>query len=84
MKVLVTGADGFIGSHLAEGLVAGGAKVRALVMYNSFGHSGWLDSLKPEIKAEMEIIPGDVRDPQAMIKVSDGTETIFHLAYQNF
>ena len=80
MKVLVTGADGFIGSHLAEGLVTGGAKVRALVIYNSFGHSGWLDRVEPEIRAEMEIIPGDVRDPQAMIKVSDDTEIIFHLA----
>jgi len=80
MRVLVTGADGFIGSHLAEGLVTGGAKVRALVMYNSFGYSGWLDRVEPEIKAEMKIIPGDIRDPQAMIEVTDGTETIFHLA----
>jgi NAD dependent epimerase/dehydratase len=80
MKMLVTGGDGFIGSHLAEKLVAKGAKVRVLVMYNSFGHSGWLENVEPEIKTKMEIIPGDVRDPQAMIEITDNIETIFHLA----
>ena len=80
MKVLVTGGDGFIGSHLAEKLVAEGAKVRVLVMYNSFGHSGWLENVEPAIKAEIEIFPGDVRDPQTMLEITDSIETIFHLA----
>ena len=62
-KVLLTGADGFIGSHLAERLVAEGYDVRALVQYNSFGSWGWLDSIDPQILEKIEIISGDIRDP---------------------
>lgn len=75
---LVTGADGFIGSHLAETLVKSGVKVRALCQYNSFGSWGWLDS-SPFAK-EMEIVLGDVRDPAQMRAISKGVDTIFHLA----
>ena len=58
MKVLLTGADGFIGSHLAEQLVRDGHEVRALVLYNSFDSRGWLDGLTPEVAAEIEFLPG--------------------------
>ena len=61
--VMVTGADGFIGSHLAEELVKSGEKVRAFCLYNSFGSLGWIDTLPPEIRNEMDIFMGDVRDP---------------------
>ena len=60
--IFVTGADGFIGSHLAEALVLGGAKVTALALYNSFGTCGWLDDIADETRAEMRIELGDVRD----------------------
>ena len=60
--VMVTGADGFIGSHLAEELVKSGEKVRAFCLYNSFGSLGWIDTLPPEIRNEMDIFMGDVRD----------------------
>ena len=66
-KVLLTGADGFIGSHLAENLVAEGYDVRALVQYNSFGTWGWLDSIDPKTLAQIEIISGDIRDPYFVI-----------------
>ena len=61
-KVLVTGADGFIGSHLAERLIEEGCKVRAFVLYNSFNSWGWLDHSEPEIQKNIEIFAGDVRD----------------------
>jgi len=62
-KILVTGADGFIGSHLTEFLVNGGANVRAFVYYNSFNSWGWLDAVDERIKRSIEVFAGDVRDP---------------------
>lgn len=76
--VLVTGADGFIGSHLAEILVARGLKVRALAQYNSFNDWGWLDSVA--CKSDIEVVCGDVRDPQLCRTICKGVDTIFHLA----
>ncbi|MDD4850243.1 MAG: NAD-dependent 4,6-dehydratase LegB [Gemmiger sp.] len=78
--VLVTGADGFIGSHLAEELVKSGEKVRAFCLYNSFGSCGWVDTLPPEIKNEIEIFMGDVRDPNGVRTAMRGQERVFHLA----
>ncbi len=77
---LVTGADGFIGSHLVEALVARGHKVRALCHYNAFGHAGWLDSVEDGTRAHVEIVLGDVRDAHAMIDLMRGVDTVFHLA----
>ena len=63
---MVTGADGFIGSHLTEELVKRGEKVRAFCLYNSFGSLGWIDTLPPEIRNEIDIFMGDVRDPNGV------------------
>ncbi len=79
-KILVTGADGFIGSHLTEALVRAGHKVRAFVYYNSFGSWGWLDHCDPEIKKSLEIFPGDIRDAYGVRKALDGCDIVFHLA----
>jgi NAD dependent epimerase/dehydratase len=79
-KVLVTGADGFIGSHLTERLVAEGADVRALCLYNSQGSRGWLDEAAPEISSRLEIILGDIRDERLMRDACRGVEVVFHLA----
>lgn len=79
-KVLVTGADGFIGSHLAEALVESGARVTALALYNSFDSHGWLDEAKPEIRKAMRLVRGDVRDPHQMAELCKGHDVIFHLA----
>lgn len=79
-KVLVTGADGFIGSHLTETLVERGYDVRAFTFYNSFNTWGWLDSLPDEIKKEIEIHPGDIRDPNGVRNAMTGIESVFHLA----
>ena len=76
--VLVTGADGFIGSHLAETLVKSGYKVRALCQYNSFSSLGWLD--KSSLRCDMEVVLGDVRDSVQMRTVSRSVDTIYHLA----
>ena len=75
-RVLVTGGEGFIGSHLVEELVAEGANVRALVHYNPFGKWGWLH----ERASDVEILAGDVRDAERVARVADGVEVIFHLA----
>ncbi|MDD3296580.1 MAG: SDR family NAD(P)-dependent oxidoreductase [Candidatus Omnitrophica bacterium] len=77
-KVLVTGAGGFIGSHLAECLVKLGAKVRALVHYNSFGRWGWLD--ESDHKTDMEVILGDIADRDSVAGAVSGQEIVFHLA----
>lgn len=79
-KVLVTGADGFIGSHLTETLVERGYDVRAFTFYNSFNTWGWLDFLPDEIKKEIEILPGDIRDPNGVRNAMTGIESVFHLA----
>lgn len=80
MKVLVTGACGFIGSHLTEELVRNGAQVRAFVFYNSFNSWGWLDVLPKEILDEIEVFPGDIRDPNGVREAVKGVDTVFHLA----
>ena len=77
-RVLVTGADGFIGSHLVEQLVNDGFEVRALAQYNSFSSWGWLDD--SPVRKEIEVVLGDVRDPSQMYKIASGVDTIFHLA----
>ncbi len=79
-KVFVTGADGFIGSHLVEALVASGASVVAFVYYNSFNSWGWLDSLSSASVEKIEIIAGDIRDPYAVAAAMDGCDIVFHLA----
>ena len=80
MKVLVTGADGFIGSHLTEELVKKGYEVRAFTYYNSFGTWGWLDMMPAEILKSVEIFSGDIRDPNGVRMAVKGVEEIFHLA----
>ncbi len=79
-RVLVTGADGFIGSHLTEMLIEKGYEVKAFVYYNSFNTWGWLDYLPKEIKEEMEVFPGDIRDPNGIRAAMRGIDTIYHLA----
>ena len=79
-KVLVTGADGFIGSHLVEALVREGCDVRAFVLYNAFGAWGWLDSLPAEVKDSFEVFAGDVRDPHGVRVAMEGCATVLHLA----
>ncbi len=78
--VLVTGADGFIGSHLTETLVRQGHKVRAFVYYNSFNSWGWLDTLGKAIQDELEVFSGDISDPFAVHNAVEGCSVIFHLA----
>jgi NAD dependent epimerase/dehydratase len=78
--VLVTGADGFIGSHLVEDLVTHGHKVRALTMYNSFGTWGWLDSIPKEILDQVEVVPGDIRDSIFVRNTMRGCSDVMHLA----
>jgi NAD dependent epimerase/dehydratase len=80
MKVLITGADGFIGSHLAEALVKSGYDVRAFVYYNSFNSYGWLDATSNEIKSKIEFFPGDIRDPNGIREAMKGVDIVFHLA----
>lgn len=78
-KVLVTGAGGFIGSHLVEALVTKGAAVRAFIRYNSRGDIGLLRYLSPQVLAQIEIIAGDLRDPDAIQSAVNGRQTVFHL-----
>lgn len=80
MLAAVTGAEGFIGSHLVEALVASGARVRAMVLYNSFGSRGWLDALDPEILASVDAVMGDVRDPRATRDFIGDADVVYHLA----
>src|SRR6202035_2499088 len=79
-KVLVTGADGFIGSHLTEELVRLGCAVRALVFYNSAGSWGWLDHAPPEIRSQIEVVMGDVRDAERINGAVKTCEVVYHLA----
>lgn len=79
-KVLVTGADGFIGSHLTEMLVRQGYDVRAFVLYNSFNSWGWLDDSTEEIKRELDVFAGDIRDPYGVRKAMEGCDAVLNLA----
>jgi dTDP-glucose 4,6-dehydratase len=79
-KILVTGADGFIGSHLVELLLDEGHDVRAFVYYNSFNSCGWIDSFKEDKKAKLEIFTGDIRDPNGVREAMKGIDTVYHLA----
>jgi NAD dependent epimerase/dehydratase len=79
-RTLVTGADGFIGSRLAELLVAAGAEVRALVYYNSWGSCGWLDDSPAEVRRACELFPGDIRDAERVRQAVAGCDYVFHLA----
>jgi len=79
-KILITGSDGFIGSHLTEALVRMGCDVKAVVYYNSFNSWGWLDESPEEIKKELDVFAGDVRDPYGMKKAMQGCDIVFHLA----
>ena len=79
-KVLVTGADGFIGSHLVESLLEKGYEVKAFTMYNSFNTWGWLDALPKDKLDQIEIFSGDVRDPNGVREALKGMDGIFHLA----
>jgi NAD dependent epimerase/dehydratase len=80
MKVLVTGADGFIGSHLTEALVRAGHDVKAFVLYNSFNSWGWLDHCDAEVRGKFEVFAGDVRDPHGVRTAMKGCDTVLHLA----
>jgi NAD dependent epimerase/dehydratase len=79
-KILITGADGFIGSHLTEKLVLAGYHIRAFVFYNSFNSNGWLDTLSQEVKNKIEFFPGDIRDPNCVREAMKGIDIVFHLA----
>lgn len=79
-RVFITGADGFIGSHLAEALVASGARVTALAQYNSFDGAGWLDDLPAETRGVIQVLRGDIRDAAFMRQALEGHEVVFHLA----
>ena len=79
-KVLVTGSEGFIGSHLTEKLVELGADVTALVQYNSFNNWGWIDTFDEEIKKSIHVVTGDIREYDGMKRIIKGQDVVFHLA----
>lgn len=79
-KILVTGADGFIGSHLVQVLIDRGCDVRAFVYYNSFNSWGWLDTLPPEKSRTLDVFAGDIRDSNGVAKAMEGCDVVFHLA----
>ncbi len=77
---MVTGADGFIGSHLVEALLKEGCKVKAFVYYNSFNSWGWLDTLPKDALSQIEVFTGDIRDPNGVLQAVKGVDVVFHLA----
>ena len=79
-RILVTGADGFIGSHLTEALVRQGYDVRAFVLYNSFNSWGWLDHVAPEVRDAIDVFAGDIRDPHGVRVAMEGCDAVLHLA----
>lgn len=79
-KILVTGADGFIGSHLTEALVRAGYETRAFVMYNSLNSWGWLDRPAEDVKGHFEVVAGDIRDPHGVANAMEGCDAVLHLA----
>ncbi|SEO70784.1 NAD-dependent 4,6-dehydratase LegB [Propionispora vibrioides] len=79
-KVLVTGGEGFIGSHLVEDLVRNGAEVTALVQYNSFNNWGWIDAFDKDIKSQLKVVTGDIREYDCINKFIKGQQVVFHLA----
>ena len=79
-KVLVTGADGFIGSHLTEALVRAGYDVRAFVLYNSFNSWGWLDHCGEDVRGKFEVFAGDIRDPNGVRAAMKDCDSVLHLA----
>ena len=79
-KVLVTGADGFIGSHLTEALVHKGYDVKVFVLYNSFNSWGWLDNCDSDVKGKFEVFAGDIRDPHGVKEAMIGCDSVMHLA----
>jgi len=79
-KILVTGADGFIGSHLVEALLREGCDVRALVLYNSFNSWGWLDTICKDYREELDVVAGDIRDPFGVRKIMEGCDVVMNLA----
>ena len=80
MNILITGADGFIGSHLTEVLVRAGHTVRAFVLYNSFNSWGWLDHCAPDVQGQFETFLGDIRDPHGVKEAMRGCDAVLHLA----
>jgi NAD dependent epimerase/dehydratase len=78
--ILISGADGFIGSHLTEALVRQGYKVRSFVMYNSFNTWGWLDHCAADVKGQFEVFAGDIRDPHGVKEAMKGCDAVLHLA----
>lgn len=80
MKILITGADGFIGSHLVEAAVRAGHDVRAFVFYNSFNSWGWLDQCAADVKGKFEVFAGDIRDPHGVRQAMTGCDAVLHLA----
>jgi NAD dependent epimerase/dehydratase len=79
-NILITGADGFIGSHLTEQLVKEGHRVKAFAYYNSFNNWGWLDTLPKDVMKEIEVFTGDVRDPNGVKESMKGMDEVYHLA----
>jgi NAD dependent epimerase/dehydratase len=79
-KILITGADGFIGSHLTEALVRAGYQTKAFVLYNSFNSWGWLDHCAPDVKGNFQVFAGDIRDPHGVKEAMKGCDAVLHLA----
>lgn len=80
MHALITGADGFIGSHLTEALVRHGHSVRAFVLYHSFNSWGWLEHCAPDVGGKFEVFAGDIRDPHGVKEAMKGCDAVLHLA----